>query len=458
MSELLVPPLAVDDRSRAIDALAARMTGLDLTPILVYLIDLVPADALPILAEQFNVVGPLWAYLPDEAAKRRAIKESVAWHRAKGTPWSVETALSWAGHVAKVEDTTGSANRWAEYQLELGAPVAGDALQAVLELARFAAPARSHLVRLYGGFDRRVLHASTGDRYGGFDRRVLHASTGDRWSDAYLSDDSGVWIGGVKLSFGQLHDLATNRGLTEASMRLYRLHTSRTLYPDVLRYGTARFGDAPVLNHPVSRGRLVGLANAAGLLDPVILGGNPPPQLWVGAWDSRTWGRWLPMKPHRRIARAAFGISEDWRLGEPNTRFGGYTETATNRFFWSDPDSKLSAFDPGRIRTPIEEVWVVTHGLAAVAPPDLGQMGGRTSRHGLHTSLADWHGQVRMDGSLRWSDAPMTESTGGIAATRLHTGDTQGISDRAGSYSWVGGWDDRRWTGDIGLTHQTLTL
>lgn len=156
MSELLVPPLAVDDRSRAIDALAARMTGLDLTPILVYLIDLVPADALPYLAEQFNVVGPLWAYLPDEAAKRRAIKESVAWHRAKGTPWSVETALSWAGHVAKVEDTTGSANRWAEYQLELGAPVAGDALQAVLKLARVAAPARSHLVRLYGSYDRRV--------------------------------------------------------------------------------------------------------------------------------------------------------------------------------------------------------------------------------------------------------------------------------------------------------------
>lgn len=441
MSELLVPPLAVDDRSRAIDALAARMTGLDLTPILVYLIDLVPADALPILAEQFNVVGPLWAYLPDEAAKRRAIKESVAWHRAKGTPWSVETALSWAGHVAKVEDTTGSANRWAEYQLELGAPVAGDALQAVLELARFAAPARSHLVRLYGSYDR----------------RVLHASTGDRWSEAFLSDDSGVWIDGVKLSFGRTQRLAAERPETDGAMRLYRLHTSRTLYPDVLRYGTARFGDAPVLNHPVARGRLTGLGNALGLLHPVILAGNAPPKRWTGAWDARTWGRWLPMKPHRRIARAAFGLSEDWRLGEPNTRFGGYAETAINRFFWSDPDSKLSAFDPGRVRTPIDEVWVVTHDLAAVAPSDLGQMGSRTSRHGLHTSLADWRGQVRMDGSLRWSDAPLTETTGELAIGRLHTGSTVGIGDRASRYPWAGGWDDRRWGGDIGTTHQTLT-
>ncbi|VEB40170.1 Bacteriophage P2-related tail formation protein [Chromobacterium violaceum] len=65
------------------------------------------------------MVGPLWAYLPDDAAKRRAIKESAAWHRAKGSPWSVEAALSWAGYAAKVEDATAPAGRWAEFQLEL---------------------------------------------------------------------------------------------------------------------------------------------------------------------------------------------------------------------------------------------------------------------------------------------------------------------------------------------------
>ncbi len=185
MSELLIPPLAPDPRSRAIDALAARMSGLDLSPILVYLIDLVPADALPLLAEQFNVVGPLWAHLPNEAARRRAIKESVAWHQAKGTPWSVETALSWAGIAAKVEDTTGSENRWAEYQLELAAPITTDALPDLLELARFAAPARSHLVRLYGTHDLRHFR--------------LDAS---RLDDGILDDDSGISVDGVKLSFG----------------------------------------------------------------------------------------------------------------------------------------------------------------------------------------------------------------------------------------------------------------
>lgn len=164
------------------------MTELDLTPILVYLIDLVPADALPILAEQFNVVGPLWTYLSNESAKRQAIKGSVAWHRAKGTPWSVETALSWAGHEAKVEDTTGTEKRWAEYQIELGVPVAPDALEAVLELARFAAPRRSHLVRLYSRYDLRY-------------SRLDHS----RLDEALLDDDSGVWQSGVKLSFGTRH-------------------------------------------------------------------------------------------------------------------------------------------------------------------------------------------------------------------------------------------------------------
>jgi len=391
-----------------------------------------PPDAVvPWLASEW-FLSDFIGYFPDA---RALLAAGLPWLKVRGTAAAVKQALSWIGMTATLEEDG------ARLQLDPGNPFAPDNLAAIKHLVGASIPAHVQLYRLFHGYDR----------------RVLHASTGDRWSEAFLSDDSGVWIDGVKLSFGRTQRLEAERPETVGAMRLYRLHTSRTLYPDVLRYGTARFGDAPVLNHPVARGRLTGLGNALGLLHPVILAGNAPPKRWTGGWDARTWGRWLPMKPHRRIARAAFGLSEDWRLGEPNTRFGGYTETATNRFFWSDPDSKLSAFDPGRIRTPIEEVWVVTHGLAAVAPPDLGQMGGRTSRHGLHTSLADWRGQVRMDGSLRWSDAPLTESTGELAIGRLHTGSTVGIGDRASRYPWAGGWDDRRWGGDIGTTHQTLT-
>ncbi|AUH53243.1 hypothetical protein CXB49_21870 [Chromobacterium sp. ATCC 53434] len=441
MSELLVPLLASDARGRAFDALSARSAAFDLSPVLIYLIDQAPAEILPLLAEQFNVVGPLWAYLPDEAAKRRAIKESAAWHRAKGSPWSVETALSWAGYAATVEDATAPATRWAEFQLELGEPVSGDALQTVLELTRFAAPARSHLARLYGGYDR----------------RLLRASSGSRWSDAFLSDDSGVWSDGAQLSFGRRRLLSAVRPETVVGLGRLRLHASRTLYPDVLRYGTAHFGDAPVLNHPVMRSRLIGLGNAEGLRNPVILAGNPPSPSWRGGWDDRTWGRWLPMTPHRRIARAALVLSGDTRLGEPNTRFGGWAETSSGRFFWSDSDSRLSDSDPGRSRLVIEAVTVAVHGLSVVRPDDGDAMGARTVRYSLHAREIDWRGAIRMDGGLRWSDRPLAESTGWRLEYRLNTGDTAGLGPRADRYGWLGRWDDRRWRGDLSLTHQTLT-
>ncbi|UTH76097.1 phage tail protein [Chromobacterium sp. IIBBL 290-4] len=437
MTDLLVPPLASDVRGPAFDALAARLMRLDLAPLLLYLVDQAPEGLLPLLAEQFNVVGPLWAYLPDAAAKRRALKDAVAWHRAKGSPWAVETALSWAGFSGRVEDRTGTASRWAEFQLELGAPADGEALLTVLELVRFAAPARSHLARLYGGYDR----------------RLLRASQSGLWSDAFLSDDSGVWRDGVQLSFGRLLPLAATREESGVLSARGRRHVSRVFYPDVLRYGIFRFGDAPVLNHPVMHSRLIGLGNAQGLRNPVILAGNPPAPAWRGGWDARQWGRWMPMTPHRRIARAALALSEDARLGEPNTRFGGYAETAANRFIWSDPASRLSEFDPGRARFPIEAVQIAAHGSATVCPDQTAVV---SARHARSAAWADWRGSVRLGGGLRWSDQPFSLSTGSGATYRLHGGGTSGIGPRAGAYRWLGAWDDRSWRGDSSLTHHTL--
>nr|VFK19983.1 MAG: P2-related tail formation protein [Candidatus Kentron sp. LPFa] len=274
MTSLLVPPLARDARSQALAALSGRISALDLTPLLVCLVERIPAEALPYLAEDFNVTGPLWEYLPDEAARRRAIAGSVAWHRAKGTPWSVETALAWAGFSAWVEDTTAPANRWAEYQLEMGAPVSEAELPKVLELARFAAPKRAHLTRLYGGFDR----------------RMAVASSGSRWDVAVWSAHSGVRIGGVQLSFGGDYDFV-----------------------------------------------------AAGLR-----GTNAPVYL-------------------RRVSRASVTPSSGARWGEINTRFGAWMDFCTNRFFWSDPDSRISAFDPGRVSGPILEILEITHASVSSA-------------------------------------------------------------------------------------------
>lgn len=184
---LLVPPLATDLRSRTVARLTDRMDALDVSAVLITLIDLVPSEALPLLAEQFNVAAQ-WKFLPTDAARRAAIKGAVTWHRSKGTPHAVQTALSWAGIAATVDDLTGLPGRWAEYQLALAAPLPATRVAEAVELARFAAPARAHLVRLYNAE---------------FDFRPLVFGDLPALGEALIGDDSGVWIGeaGPKASF-----------------------------------------------------------------------------------------------------------------------------------------------------------------------------------------------------------------------------------------------------------------
>ncbi len=66
MDKLLPPPpLASDERFSILANIAAeRFAQLDLTALMVYLVDLVDASALPALAEQFHVQGWKVGYLP----------------------------------------------------------------------------------------------------------------------------------------------------------------------------------------------------------------------------------------------------------------------------------------------------------------------------------------------------------------------------------------------------------
>ena len=60
MAELQIPPSINDSRSQALMVLIERLGAFDLTPLLVYRIDSVPAGALPFLAWQFDILSPLW--------------------------------------------------------------------------------------------------------------------------------------------------------------------------------------------------------------------------------------------------------------------------------------------------------------------------------------------------------------------------------------------------------------
>jgi phage tail P2-like protein len=80
-----------------------RFTELELDKLLVYIIDTVPATAIPYLADQFDVLGYKGFRLAQtEADQRAVIKKSIELHRYKGTLWAVREALTSIGYGAAI--------------------------------------------------------------------------------------------------------------------------------------------------------------------------------------------------------------------------------------------------------------------------------------------------------------------------------------------------------------------
>lgn len=102
---LLPPPLRGDLNMCALETGAARMSMLDLSPLVVYDIERVPESLLPHLAEQFNVLGDAgWDMATTEAKRRALIKEAIALHKLKGTPYAVQRSLDLIGVVALITE------------------------------------------------------------------------------------------------------------------------------------------------------------------------------------------------------------------------------------------------------------------------------------------------------------------------------------------------------------------
>ncbi|MBW2881405.1 phage tail protein I [Escherichia coli] len=111
MDKLLPPPpLASDERFSILANIAAeRFAQLDLTALMVYLIDQVDASALPALAEQFHVQGlEGWLFTTDEREKRELIKQAIELYKYKGTIWAVRRVL-------EILSLPGTISEWFEY-------------------------------------------------------------------------------------------------------------------------------------------------------------------------------------------------------------------------------------------------------------------------------------------------------------------------------------------------------
>ncbi len=191
MAELTPSPSINDARAQALLVLIERLSALDLTPLLIYRIDSVTADALVFLAWQFDILSPLWqlaapaalsidalldidsltdidllsgpdsaggAASPDPATERELLKLAIALHRERGTPAAIKRALGslgWTG-VAIIEGEVNwggtrypSSEGWAVFRvlinLEPGAGIPEGAAQSAIAAINFFQTARAWL-------------------------------------------------------------------------------------------------------------------------------------------------------------------------------------------------------------------------------------------------------------------------------------------------------------------------
>lgn len=221
-------------------------------------------EQLELLAWQFHV--DFREVATDDAMLERMVRESIPWHRIKGTPAAVEQALAMY-NVEALVDESGTGANWAVYELELAAVPRGGTMANIVRVAEEAAPARCWLRRVYGGYDRRPI--------------VL--DRGPALDVGFLDDDSGVWDPetGVKQSFGENLGLFADYSST---LRVYLgaefVHASRAFYVDRAILDHWKLDNPTVRSHGMVGGSLISLMSVG------IWGEK---YRWEGAWDHRRW-------------------------------------------------------------------------------------------------------------------------------------------------------------------------
>ena len=98
----LIPPGIKDLNTETLNELIDRLGALDLTPLLVYIIDHVDSSALPHLAWQFHIEG--WELAQTIQEKRNLIKSAIELHRYKGTPYAIKRVFQALGLDASLQE------------------------------------------------------------------------------------------------------------------------------------------------------------------------------------------------------------------------------------------------------------------------------------------------------------------------------------------------------------------
>jgi P2-related tail formation protein len=95
-----------DEFSKIFDEICEeRFAGLDLNCLLVTIIDNVPSDALPHLAEQYHVTGNEgWLQCRNDDEKRDLIKRAIEVHRYKGTKYALTKIFDMFGLQGRINE------------------------------------------------------------------------------------------------------------------------------------------------------------------------------------------------------------------------------------------------------------------------------------------------------------------------------------------------------------------
>ncbi len=198
------------------------------------------------------------------------VRNSIPWHRIKGTPRAIEEALALYGVVAKC-DESGRGTNWAVYELELlHAPTTSE-LKNIVRVAEISAPLRSQLRRLHDEHDFRPL--------------VWDETPG--WDHDLYDDDSGVWNEetGLKLSFGNTHILSTEPFSRTGHAALWRERERATLIHNDARplWDVFQWDSLPAAPARLNLVRYITRTHAWGIRRHV--------GTWTGTWDYRPWRR-----------------------------------------------------------------------------------------------------------------------------------------------------------------------
>ena len=94
----LLPPSATA-AERAIERATSRAFGIDVPIASLWNPDTCPAALLPHLAWSLHITDSEgWRFAASEPARRKLLRDAIALHRKKGTPWSIKRILAVAGY------------------------------------------------------------------------------------------------------------------------------------------------------------------------------------------------------------------------------------------------------------------------------------------------------------------------------------------------------------------------